>query len=106
MDYQVRNEQEYTVLSAIQSTNVSLSLVVRGIVGIRPDPMMFVAINCENVKASKEFYEKLGFVEQVSTVLFVVQDAVENETKMSNFGNDVTTTAISICTPGQWNWTI
>lgn len=34
--------------------------------GIRPDPMMLVAVNCENVKTSKDFYEKLGFVEQVS----------------------------------------
>lgn len=39
-------------------------LPLRSIVGIRPDPMMFVAINCANVKASKEYYEKLGFVEQ------------------------------------------
>jgi len=40
-------------------------LPVRGIVGIRPDPMMFVGINCEDVAASKAFYEKLGFVQQV-----------------------------------------
>ena len=39
-------------------------LPFRGIVGISPDPMMFVAINCQNVKESKEFYENLGFVEQ------------------------------------------
>ena len=39
-------------------------LPIRGIVGISPDPMMFVAVNCKDVKASKEFYEKLGFVEQ------------------------------------------
>ena len=36
----------------------------RGVVGISPDPMMFVAINCQNVKESKDFYEKLGFAEQ------------------------------------------
>ena len=39
-------------------------LPIRGIVGISPDPMMFVALNCQNVKNSKEFYEQLGFVEQ------------------------------------------
>ena len=45
---------------------------MRAIVGIRPDPIMFVAINCENVKTSKDFYEKLGFVEQVRVHLFVL----------------------------------
>jgi len=39
-------------------------LPIRGIVGISPDPIMFVAINCKVVQESKEFYEKLGFVEQ------------------------------------------
>ena len=39
-------------------------LPMRGIVGIWPDPMMFVAINCANVEESRAFYEKLGFVEQ------------------------------------------
>jgi len=39
-------------------------LPIRGVVGIAPDPIMYVAINCQNVKESKEFYEKLGFVEQ------------------------------------------
>mmetsp|Transcript_26843 Transcript_26843/g.58884 ORF Transcript_26843/g.58884 Transcript_26843/m.58884 type:complete len:384 (+) Transcript_26843:123-1274(+) len=39
-------------------------LPIRGVVGIAPDPMMYVAINCRDVKESKEFYEKLGFVEQ------------------------------------------
>jgi hypothetical protein len=38
---------------------------MRSIVGIWPDPLMFVAINCADVKKSKEFYEQLGFVEQV-----------------------------------------
>jgi hypothetical protein len=40
-------------------------LPMRGIVGISPDPIMFVAINCESVKESALFYEKLGFAEQV-----------------------------------------
>lgn len=40
-------------------------LPIRSIIGIRPDPMMFVAINCENVQKSKAFYQQLGFVEQV-----------------------------------------
>jgi hypothetical protein len=39
-------------------------LPIRGIVGISPDPIMFVAINCANVQASKVYYEQLGFVEQ------------------------------------------
>ncbi|VEU34687.1 unnamed protein product [Pseudo-nitzschia multistriata] len=39
-------------------------LPIRGVVGIAPDPIMYVAINCQDVKESKEFYEKLGFVEQ------------------------------------------
>ncbi len=36
----------------------------RGIVGISPDPIMFIALNCENVKKTAEFYQQLGFVEQ------------------------------------------
>mmetsp|Transcript_6134 Transcript_6134/g.9392 ORF Transcript_6134/g.9392 Transcript_6134/m.9392 type:complete len:413 (+) Transcript_6134:132-1370(+) len=39
-------------------------LPIRSIVGIRPDPMMFLAINCADVKQSEEFYNKLGFVRQ------------------------------------------
>jgi hypothetical protein len=37
---------------------------IRGIVGIAPDPLMFVAINCADVRKSRTFYESLGFVEQ------------------------------------------
>ncbi len=40
-------------------------LPMRGIVGISPDPIMFVAINCIDIKQSKAFYQQLGFVEQV-----------------------------------------
>ena len=40
-------------------------LPFRGIVGITPDPLMLVAVNCKDVKESKAFYEQLGFVEQV-----------------------------------------
>jgi hypothetical protein len=39
-------------------------LPIRGIVGISPDPIMFVAINCVDVKQSQKFYEQLGFIEQ------------------------------------------
>jgi hypothetical protein len=39
-------------------------LPIRGIIGVSPDPIMFVAIYCQSVKKSKEFYEQLGFVEQ------------------------------------------
>lgn len=54
------------VLDAYGIVNVvsPSGLPMRGIVGIAPDPIMFVAINCDNVKQSKEFYEKLGFSEQ------------------------------------------
>lgn len=39
-------------------------LPIRGIVGIAPDPIMLVAVNCNNVDASKAFYQQLGFVER------------------------------------------
>lgn len=39
-------------------------LPMRGIVGISPDPIMFVAINCADVKQSTAFYEQLGFAQQ------------------------------------------
>lgn len=41
-------------------------LPVRAIVGIRPDPIMFLAVNCVDVGKSEEFYNKLGFVRQAS----------------------------------------
>lgn len=40
-------------------------LPIRAIVGISPDPIMFVAVNCLDVEESREFYNNLGFVEQV-----------------------------------------
>jgi len=39
-------------------------LPIKAIVGISPDPIMLVALNCQNVKKSREFYEQLGFAEQ------------------------------------------
>ena len=39
-------------------------LPMRTIIGIRPDPIMFVAIHCQDVQESKAFYNQLGFVEQ------------------------------------------
>jgi len=39
-------------------------LPIRAIVGISPDPIMFVAVNCLDVEESREFYNNLGFVEQ------------------------------------------
>lgn len=39
-------------------------LPMRGIIGISPDPIMFIALNCQDVQATKTFYEQLGFVEQ------------------------------------------
>ena len=51
----------YGIVNAISPAG----LPVRGIVGIAPDPLMFVAINCVDVEESRLFYESLGFVEQV-----------------------------------------
>ena len=47
-------------------------LPIRGIVGISPDPIMLVAINCQDVSKSKAFYEQLGFIEQVSLIISFV----------------------------------
>ena len=41
-------------------------LPIRSIIGISPDPIMFLAVNCADVAMSEEFYNKLGFVRQVS----------------------------------------
>ena len=60
------------VIDAFGFVNVvsPAGIPMRGIVGIAPDPLMFVAINCENVQKSKSFYEQLGFVEQVRTCTY------------------------------------
>jgi hypothetical protein len=54
------------VLDAYGYVNVisPSGLPIRGIVGISPDPIMLVAINCVDVKQSQTYYEQLGFVEQ------------------------------------------
>jgi hypothetical protein len=54
------------ILDAYGIVNVvsPAGLPIRGIVGIAPDPIMFVAINCVDVKKSQKFYEQLGFTEQ------------------------------------------
>eukprot|EP00804_Cyclotella_cryptica_P007449 CCRYP_002655-RB/>CCRYP_002655-RB protein AED:0.06 eAED:0.06 QI:86/1/1/1/0.4/0.33/6/2272/408 len=54
------------VLDAYGWVNVvsPAGLPVRGIVGIRPDPIMFLAVNCVDVAKSEEFYDNLGFVRQ------------------------------------------
>lgn len=39
-------------------------LPIRGVIGVSPDPIMFIAINCQNVKESQEFYQQIGFVPQ------------------------------------------
>jgi hypothetical protein len=53
------------ILDAYGLVNVvsPAGLPIRGIVGISPDPIMLVAVNCRDVEASKSFYEQLGFVE-------------------------------------------
>jgi len=59
-------ENNGNILDAFGHVNVisPVGLPVRAIVGIWPDPMMFIAINCIDVKESKSFYEQLGFTEQ------------------------------------------
>mmetsp|Transcript_14670 Transcript_14670/g.31301 ORF Transcript_14670/g.31301 Transcript_14670/m.31301 type:complete len:408 (-) Transcript_14670:188-1411(-) len=54
------------VLDAYGWVNVvsPAGLPIRAIVGVSPDPMMFLAVNCADVKKSEEFYAKLGFVRQ------------------------------------------
>ena len=54
------------VLDAYGFVNVvsPCGLPMRGIVGIWPDPIMFVAINTPDIAQSKAFYQQLGFVEQ------------------------------------------
>ena len=55
------------ILEAYGNVNVvsPSGLPFRGIVGITPDPIMLVAINCKDVKECKTFYQQLGFFEQV-----------------------------------------
>ncbi len=50
----------YGIVEAISPSG----LPVRGIIGISPDPIMLVAVNCKSVKESQEFYEQIGFIEQ------------------------------------------
>ena len=50
----------YGIVEAVSPSG----LPVRGIIGIHPDPMMFIAVNCKTVKESREFYQQLGFVPQ------------------------------------------
>ena len=67
--YRISQMVQYggTILDAYGFVNVisPSGLPIRAIIGISPDPMMFLAINCVNVKKSKTYYEQLGFVEQV-----------------------------------------
>lgn len=55
-----------TIVDAYGFVNVvsPSGLPIRAIVGISPDPIMFVAVNCLDVEESREFYSRLGFVEQ------------------------------------------
>mmetsp|Transcript_1532 Transcript_1532/g.2090 ORF Transcript_1532/g.2090 Transcript_1532/m.2090 type:complete len:350 (-) Transcript_1532:50-1099(-) len=59
-------KQGGTVLDAYGFVNVvtPCGVPMRGVVGVWPDPLMFCAINCVDVKKSKAFYEQLGFIEQ------------------------------------------
>ena len=47
-------------------------LPVRSIIGISPDPIMFLAVNCADVALSEEFYTKLGLVRQVSIFVHMI----------------------------------
>ena len=54
------------VLDAYGLVNVvsPCGLPLRGVVGISPDPMMFVALNCQNIEASKTFNKPQLIVER------------------------------------------
>ena len=54
------------VLDAFGWVNVvcPAGLPIRAIVGIRPDPIMFLAINCIDITQSEEYYTQLGFFRQ------------------------------------------
>eukprot|EP00580_Thalassiosira_gravida_P014310 CAMPEP_0201682160 /NCGR_PEP_ID=MMETSP0494-20130426/51481_1 /ASSEMBLY_ACC=CAM_ASM_000839 /TAXON_ID=420259 /ORGANISM="Thalassiosira gravida, Strain GMp14c1" /LENGTH=436 /DNA_ID=CAMNT_0048165917 /DNA_START=27 /DNA_END=1337 /DNA_ORIENTATION=+ len=54
------------VLDAYGWVNVvsPAGLPIRAIVGVSPDPIMFLAVTCADVKKSEEFYAKLGFARQ------------------------------------------
>ena len=75
------------VIDAFGFVNVvsPAGIPMRGIVGIAPDPLMFVAINCENVQKSKSFYEQLGFVEQVS--IFTYRQSVKTPVTRTHIYN-------------------
>eukprot|EP00560_Eucampia_antarctica_P007517 CAMPEP_0197827518 /NCGR_PEP_ID=MMETSP1437-20131217/4264_1 /TAXON_ID=49252 ORGANISM="Eucampia antarctica, Strain CCMP1452" /NCGR_SAMPLE_ID=MMETSP1437 /ASSEMBLY_ACC=CAM_ASM_001096 /LENGTH=334 /DNA_ID=CAMNT_0043428373 /DNA_START=140 /DNA_END=1144 /DNA_ORIENTATION=+ len=67
-DYRISQMVQYggNVIDAFGYVNVvsPSGLPFRGIVGISPDPIMFVAINCQNIKQCRDYYQQLGFVEQ------------------------------------------
>lgn len=54
------------ILDAFGLVNVvsPSGLPMRAIVGIRPDPIMFVAINTRDIEQSRAFYEQFGMVKQ------------------------------------------
>jgi hypothetical protein len=60
----VKNNANIVDAYGLVSVISPAGLPIRGIVGIAPDPIMFVAINCVDVKASQSFYQQLGFVNQ------------------------------------------
>jgi hypothetical protein len=66
--YRISQMVQYggNILDAYGFVNVvsPSGLPIRAIVGVSPDPMMFLAIYCVDVKKSKTYYEQLGFVEQ------------------------------------------
>ena len=84
------------VLDAYGYVNVisPSGLPMRAIVGISPDPIMFVAINCKNVRESQEYYQQLGFVEQVSNPLCIVMFA-----RLVFLTRALITVGISLCSP-------
>ena len=66
--------------------------------------MMFVAINCENVKTSMEYYEQLGFVEQVC-VWFKCFFPIEwYDRSPGNIFLNTFFLALPFRTTVEWNW--
>jgi len=82
------------VLDAFGIVNVvsPVGLPMRGIVGISPDPMMFIAINTSDMQGSQNFYETLGLTKQVSVAIVlrmseVIFFEIESEGFLTNYLN-------------------
>lgn len=80
---------------------------IRSIVGISPDPIMFVALNCADVKKNRQYYEALGFTEQVREMYVSVFHALPSITYCMKLTFPLTyNEGISVRAPIQGSWPI